>query len=103
MRNKIILFCFTLVASLLFACGSENMEKDVKATFVGTIQEITGDSAIINAAEEDGKTLGQISIDLAVNPNETFQIGDKVRIGYDGMIMESAPAQVNTLTVEKVE
>ena len=69
---------------------------------MGTIQEITGDSAIIDAAEEDGKTLGQISID-PVNPNETFQIGDKVRIGYDGMIMESAPAQVNTLTVEKVE
>ena len=69
---------------------------------MGTIQEITGDSAIIDAAEEDGKTLVQISID-PVNPNETFQIGDKVRIGYDGMIMESAPAQVNTLTVEKVE
>ena len=32
MRNKIILFCFTLVASLLFAFGSKNMEKDVKAT-----------------------------------------------------------------------
>ena len=103
MRNKIILFCFTVVASLLFACGSENLEIDVKATFVGTIQEITGDSAIIDAAHEDGKTIGQISIDLAVNPNETFQIGDKVRIGYDGTIMESAPLQVITLTVEKVE
>ncbi|ASV67037.1 hypothetical protein MKX67_03515 [Cytobacillus sp. FSL W7-1323] len=103
MSNKIILFCSIVVASLLFACGSENLEKDVKATFVGTIQEFTGDSAIIDAAEVDGKTLGQISINLAVNPNETFQIGDRVRVGYDGMIMESAPAQINTLTVEKVE
>lgn len=103
MRNKIILFCFTIVASLLFACGSENLEKDVKATFVGTIQEITGDSAIVNAVREDGKVLGTISIDLAVNPNETFQIGDKVRVGYNGIIMESAPAQVRTLTVKKVE
>ncbi|MBM7610040.1 hypothetical protein JOD29_003318 [Lysinibacillus composti] len=103
MSNKIILFCFIAIASLLFACGSENVEKDVKATFVGTIQEINGDSAIIDAAEEDGKMLGQISINLAVNPNETFQIGDRVRVGYDGMIMESAPAQIKTLSVEKVE
>ncbi|MGE7664835.1 hypothetical protein ACQKMN_03870 [Ureibacillus composti] len=103
MSNKIILFCFIAIASLLFACGSENLEKDVKATFVGTIQQINGESAIIGAAEEDGKMLGQISINLAVNPNETFQIGDRVRVGYDGMIMESAPAQIKTLTVEKVE
>ena len=103
MSNKIFLFCFIAIASLLFACGSENLEKDVKATFVGTIQQINGESAIIGAAEEDGKMLGQISINLAVNPNETFQIGDRVRVGYDGMIMESAPAQIKTLTVEKVE
>ncbi|MFJ8234126.1 hypothetical protein ACIQ34_00110 [Ureibacillus sp. NPDC094379] len=103
MSNKIILFCSIVVASLLFACSSENLEKDIKATFVGTIQEINGDSAIIDAVEEDGKTLGQISINLAVNPNETFQIGERVRVGYDGMNMESAPAQINTLTVEKIE
>ena len=72
---------------------------------MGTIQEIeiTGDSAIVNAVEEDGKVLGTIRINLAVNPNETFQIGDKVRVGYNGIIMESAPAQVRTLTVKKVE
>jgi len=100
MSNKIILFCSIVIASLLFACGTENLEK---ATFVGTIQEITGDRAIIDAAEEDGKTLGQIRINLAVNPNETFQIGDRVRVGYDGMIMESAPAEIKTLSVKKIE
>lgn len=103
MRNKFFLFCFTIAASLLFACGSENPEKNVKATFVGTIQEITGESAIVIAVEENGKVLGTVNIDLAVNPNETFQIGDKVRVGYDGMIMETAPLGINTLTVTKVE
>lgn len=47
--------------------------------------------------------LGTINIDLAVNPNEAFQIGDKVRVGYDGMIRETAPLGVTTLTVKKVE
>lgn len=104
MRNKLILFCYTIVASLLVACGSQNLEKDVKATFVGEIDEIRGDNnALVIAFRENGKALGQISVDLTVNPNETFQAGDKIRVGYDGMIGETAPQVINTLTVEKVE
>ncbi|GKV67402.1 MULTISPECIES: hypothetical protein [Sporosarcina] len=100
MKNKAIVFTLILAAGLLFACSSKN---DVKATFIGTIQEIRGDSALVDAAQEDGKVLGQIEINLSVNPNETFQIGDKVKIGYDGTIMETAPLKIITLTVEKIE
>jgi hypothetical protein len=32
-----------------------------------------------------------------------FQVGDKVKVGYDGTTMESSPLQIKTLTLEKVE
>ena len=69
MRNKLILFCYTIVASLLVACGSQNLKKNVKATFVGEIDEIREGNALVIAFREDGKALGQISVDLAINPN----------------------------------
>ncbi|WP_301107245.1 hypothetical protein [Sporosarcina sp.] len=103
MRNKIVLICLTLFAGMLFACGSENPDKKVKATLVGTIQEIIGDNALIHAEQEDGKVLGQIEINLAVNSDENFQVGDQVRVGYDGGIMETAPMKVITISVEKIE
>ena len=105
MRNKIILFCLTVVAGLLFACGSENLEKDVKATFVGTIEEIhsSGTAYVSEIEANDNKLSGTVEIDLPANAEETFQVGDKVRVGYDGTTMEIAPVRISTITIEKVE
>ena len=103
MRNKIILFCFTVVASLLFACGSENPK--VKATFVGTIEEIhsSGTATVSEIEANDNKSFGLVVIDLPANAEEPFQVGDKVKVGYDGTGLETAPVRISTITIEKVE
>lgn len=102
MRNKIILFCFTVVASLLVAC-SENPK--VKATFIGTIEEIhsSGTATVSELETNDNKRLGLVVIDLPANAAEPFQIGDKVKVGYDGSTLELAPVRISTITLEKVE
>lgn len=106
MKNKIVLsLCLTVVAGLLFACGSENLEKDVKATFIGTIEEIhsSGTAYVSEIEANDNKLLGPVVIGLPENKEETFQVGDKVIVGYDGTAMEVAPVRIYTITIEKVK
>jgi len=39
---------------------------------------------------------------LSVNNDEAFQVGNEIKVGYDGT-MESYPAQIHTLSVELVD
>ncbi|PIC66166.1 hypothetical protein CSV71_12910 [Sporosarcina sp. P21c] len=106
MRNKMVFsLCLTVVTSLLFACGSENLEKDVKATFVGTIEEIhsSGTAYVSEIEANDNKLSGTVEIDLPENVEETIHVGDKVIVGYDGTTMEVAPVGISTITIEKVK
>lgn len=106
MGNKIVFsLCLTVVTGLLFACGSENLEKDVKATSIGTIEEIhsSGTATVSEIEPNDNKLLGPVVIDLPENTEETFQVGDKVIVGYDGTTMEVAPVEIFAITIEKVE
>lgn len=66
--------------------------------FTGTIKEITGNTAIVYG--KLGGSKGNVFVDLSVNRNEIFRVGDEVKVGYDGIILESNPAQINTLSVE---
>lgn len=88
---------------MLFACNSPG--NDVKATFVGIIEEVYEESATVSVIETDGiyKISGLVNINLSVNPEEPFQVGDKVKVGYDGTTMETSPLGIKTLTLEKVE
>src|SRR5690625_3540261 len=65
--------------------------------FTGTIKEIYDGTALV-----DG-TRGKVLVTLSVNNDETFDVGDKVRVGYNGTIMESNPAQIKTLSVDLVD
>ena len=67
-------------------------------TFRATIDEIHGSQAIVK-----DKTGGRIRVDLSVNRSVTFQIGDEVIVGFDGVMQESDPAQIRTLSIELVE
>lgn len=72
-----------------------------EATFIGTIEEINGDTALV--AIEEGAILNSgsiVDIDLSVASDTTFEIGDKVRVGYDGIIRETYPLGINTIFVE---
>jgi len=96
----LLIFTFLLCGSLLFVWS----ESEIKATFTGVIEEINGQSAVVYVSEdEEYAVYGIIAVNLAKNPDETFQVGDKVKVGYDGTIRETAPIGITTLTVELVE
>lgn len=96
-----------LLCCLLFTCNSsdiKNEKYEKKATFIGTIEEITGNIGLVDV--EEGQILSSgcsVSVNLSVNPTATFEIGDKVTVGYDGTTMESSPLQINTISIEILE
>src|SRR5699024_5082092 len=73
----------------------------VKSYFTGTIKDINGNQAIVYAKLGGGE--GEVVVNLSVNNDETFQVNDKIKVGYDGVVMESSPAQINTISVELVK
>lgn len=75
--------------------------RTVESSFTGTIKEINGNRALVYA--EFGGSKGNVFVNLSVNSDETFQVGDEVKVGYDGTIMESNPAQIHTLSVELID
>ncbi len=98
------LVMIVLLCCLLVACRLENGDKEVKATFIGTIEELSSKGALVNVEESTGTKLsGTVTIDFPENTNETFSIGDKIKVGYDGEVLESAPGKIITITVEKIE
>ncbi len=100
LKNKVIFLYLFLLSGLLFACNSE-----VKATFVGSIEEInsSGTATVSELEANDNKLLGTVVIDLPADAEEPFQVGDKVKVGYDGTTLEMAPVRISTITIEKVE
>lgn len=96
------LLCSILLSGILFACDSS--ESEVKATFVGIIEEVYEESATVLVTEAEGiyEISGLVNINLTVNPEENFQAGDKVKVGYDGTVMEISPLSIKTITLEKV-
>lgn len=78
-----------------------NEPKIVDSSFTGTIKEIKGNTAIVSAKLGGGE--GDVFVNLSVNSDETFQVGDRIKVGYDGTIKESNPAQINTLSVELID
>ncbi|MBH9964892.1 DUF3221 domain-containing protein [Bacillus sp. V3] len=104
MKLSMRLCIFVLTGFLLAAChtsGSGGKNNAVSASFKGKIEEIFENRAIVQV--ENGNITGQVFIDLSVNKTVNFQVGDKIKVGYDGQIRESDPAQVNTLSVKRME
>ncbi|QDP99405.1 hypothetical protein FOH38_01910 [Lysinibacillus fusiformis] len=60
--------------------------------------------AVVYVTKTEGNPVyGIIHVNLAKNPDETFQVGDKVKVGYNGTVQDTAPLAITTLTVELVE
>ena len=103
------------LSCFLFACNSENPKvkenegdggsADKIVTFTGTIEEIYEQKTglIVVEVGEMLRSSDKVYVDLSVNTTETFQVGDRIKVGFDGIVMESYPAQINTLSVERVE
>lgn len=104
---KLSLLITILLSCLLAACNSAGIQNEktlVKASFIGQIENINNQNATVVVTEDEStnKITGPIIINLSVNPDETFKVGDKVKVGYDGTTMETAPVRIKTLTVEKI-
>jgi len=80
-------------------------KSEVKATFVGVIEEMVNDrKAVVYVTESENNAVrGIVYVNLAKNPDETFKVGDKVKVGYNGTVQDTAPMAITTLTVELVE
>lgn len=102
MKKTCRLFITLVLISLLIACDSSDGH-ETEATFIGTIEEINNQIALISIDEgEILKSGSRVSINLAVNSQETFQVGDKIKVGYDGEVRESGPLGVNETFIEKI-
>ena len=104
LRKKCNLLFVLFIVCLLAACNTGDVKKaddgDLPlAYFTGTIDKINSPSKAI-VISDDG---GRFFVNLSVNEDVTFQVGDRVKVGFDGDIKESYPAQINTKSVELIE
>lgn len=71
--------------------------------FVGTIESIEKDSAIVKIEEgEILKSGNRAGVDLSVAEDTTFQVGDKIKVGY-GYVGESYPLYIETKSVKLID
>lgn len=100
----VFLFIIVLVACNEKENKSSNEDQTAEEQFIGTISEIDDKTAIISI--EEGAILASgnlVAVDLSVNSHEQFLVGDKVEVTYDGIIRESHPLGINTLSVIKIQ
>jgi len=75
-----------------------------QATFTGTIEEINGNMALLSIDKGEILKSGSIvDVNLSVESDTTFQIGDKVRVAHYGDIREAFSLGINTTFVELVK
>ncbi|MGD9567223.1 MAG: DUF3221 domain-containing protein [Sedimentibacter sp.] len=90
--------------------GNNTNENTEKVTFNATVIENKGTSILVNPEEgspelnSSDKIVVRVPIDNATLKDlSEFTEGSKVIITYNGMIMESYPAQINAYDVELSE
>lgn len=113
MKKRGFVFLTAILTIGLVACNADNHTShedssigtdSTTVNFDGTIEEINGDSVLV--AIDAGEILrsgDKVKVDLSSASDETFEIGDKIRVEYDGTIRESYPLQVNTLSIQKLD
>ncbi|MDF2949400.1 MAG: hypothetical protein K0R07_1432 [Sedimentibacter sp.] len=102
----VLAFAVTLVAKLII---SNDIEKN-QATLTATVLENSGTSIMVkpDEGEDELKSSDKIVVrvpkDSAVMEDlSQFTVGSKVKITYNGEIMESYPAQINASKIELAE
>lgn len=108
MRQKCIVIFIIILFGLLSACSSSNDDKtdgiETKDTFTGTIEKVEGQNALVTITDgEILRSYNKVQVDLSVAEDKTFQVGDKIRVGYDGEVRESGPLGINTSFVELID
>lgn len=113
MKRKFGLLVLLLLVGLLTACSSSDDKKnkdnagesigteEVSTEFTGTIKEINGNMAIVNAKIGGGEM--DVFVNISLNKDVTFEVGNEIKVEHGGTILESHPAQINTISVELVK
>lgn len=108
MKNKKIFWFIAIdifvVGIILFYLFKPMTMNDIydKPNFTGIVTEIY-DKAILVSVDEDEdeiKSSDKMSVSLDVQLKDSmtsFKVGDKVKIFYDGIILETYPAQIHTV------
>lgn len=90
------------LAVFLFLTGCGGKEEAPEASFTGTIVEVNGEMAIVEADEgEDIRSSGDlVEVNLSVNKNVSFMAGDRVKVVHEGPVQEKYPLGISTVSVE---
>ena len=111
MKKNILYLVLILV--LLSSCSkkidSNNLNE--QTNFVGVIEEVYVESIliIVDEGEDELKSsdLIMVSLDVEIeNMLDDYEVGDRVRVYYDGEIAETYPAQINkvyAIVIEEVQ
>lgn len=99
--KKTILICSFIVLMVTGCSKSIKNETDDIHSFKGTIIECEQNSMIVrpNDNEDEYKSSDKFRVEY-VNGFNSCNVGDKVKITYEGMINESYPAQIGTTKIE---
>ena len=87
--------------------GSYQTIEEEQYEFIGTIIDIYNNSILVEPEEGANERKSSDKISMAINRqtngiNDFYVVGNKVRITYNGVIMESYPAQISATKVELV-
>lgn len=115
MRKLSIILCVLLSVTLLVSCRNDsitettanNVETGLVATgthFIAKVVEVSGNTMLVEItdSETSGITEGSeawISSQKESNIDYSgFSAGDTVQVYFDGLVMESSPLQINSVT-----
>lgn len=93
---------FLLMFIALFALSGCNTPK-AESSFIGTIKEINAGQSLVGIEEGEILASGdEVMVDLTVTDGETFDVGDRIQVGYEGPVQGKMPLGIHTVFVEKV-
>lgn len=69
-------------------------------TFIATVLDVRDKWVLVQPKDE--KNLGD-KVSLGIPNGEMIAIGDKIKVTYTGMVMETYPSQINAIKIEKVK
>ena len=97
-------FIMITLAVLMMCSFAACKEQEEEIYFEGTVIELNDDSAIVEPFEGEDilGSADKISVYLA-DADDEFAVGDGIRVYYDGTVMESYPAQVVEIKIEKID
>lgn len=110
---KRLFFCLAIIIFLTISgCSNasdknDNESNETTFKFTGTIEEINDTKALVktnnDALKDVDSSESEVLVDLSINSEQSFQIGDEIKVKAGDVVLDSEPRQVDTLSVELVE